>query len=192
MRIEVRFANKENGNIDAIKRDGAEYGFDGLIIYPVMNLGDIGEGVGIVKVNEAVAEELGMTYDEIFEKGIENIDYTIKTMRDTLIECMFPDGVPEEDSEMIDMMLPPDENGMLVITNERKFYGATSVIAATKELIDRFPNGYVVLPSSVHEVIVLPYEEGNEEELNDIVKQVNAGVLSADDFLSDDIYIFEA
>ena len=50
-----------------------------------------------------------------------------------------------------------------------------------------------MLPASVHEVLVLP-EQGEENEaemLEAIVRQVNAGVLSKEDFLSDKIYYYE-
>jgi hypothetical protein len=186
--IKVRLYNAE-AEINGIKRDAKDYGFDGLVLVPVIDFGETEQGFATAKITKEMINFWGVTEDEVFAKGIENLDYTIRTMRETMIELMRRDGTPEE---LIEMLCPPDPLGLTIISNPDGFYGAASAIPATKELAKRFPNGYVILPSSVHEVIVLPYEEGNEEELNTMVEQVNASVLAPEDKLSDDIYVFVA
>lgn len=48
---------------------------------------------------------------------------------------------------------------------------------------------YIVLPSSVHETIFLPIDQGmDSNELEGMVQQINAGVVSDEDKLSDHVF----
>lgn len=189
--IKARLYNAE-AEIKAIKRSAEPYGFDGLVIVPVIEYGEVADdgAFASAKVTSELLEMWDVTEDEVFEVAITNLDYTITTIRDILAESFRKEGMPEE---LIDMMLP-DDGGMpmWVVTNATKFYGASSVIPATKELITKFPEGYVALPSSVHEVIIVPKSDHDTEELNEIVRQVNSTVLEDKDYLSDDVYEFTA
>ena len=184
-----------NGNMNLmqniVRRDASIYGFEGLIVVPVVESGQqmIGEtelGYASAKVTEDMVEAWGVTADEVIDAAIDSIDYTIETVKQALIETMGMDDIPRE---ILDAMIP--DAPMLVVSNPTKYYGASSIIPATKELINRFPNGFRVLPSSVHEVLVVPMEDGGDSKnLNEIVNQVNANVLKASDFLSNDVYEF--
>ena len=179
-----------NGNTNlmpnVVRRDASIYGFEGLIVVPVVELGETELGYASAKVTEDMVEAWGMTADEVIDAAIDGIDYTIETMKQVLIETMGMDDMPQE---ILDTMIP--DTPMLVVSNPTRYYGASSIIPATKELIKRFPNGFRVLPSSVHEVLVIPMEDGGDSnDLNEIVNQVNVNVLEASDFLSNDVYEF--
>lgn len=171
-----------NGNMNlmpnVVRRDASIYGFEGLIVVPVIES---------TKVTEDMVEAWGMTADEVIDAAIDAIDYTIETMKQVLIETMGLDDMPQE---LIDAMFP--DAPMFVVSNPTKYYGASSIIPATKELIKRFPKGYRVLPSSVHEMLVVPMEDGGDsKQLNEIVNQVNTELVLKDgDFLSNDVYEF--
>ena len=75
-----------------------------------------------------------------------------------------------------------------VVTNREKCYGAASIIAAKKELAKRFPDGYIVLPSSIHEVLIVSKDIGEGSELLNMVKEINATAVSPEDKLSDNVY----
>ena len=182
--IKVRMLNAGR-EVKGIIRPADDYGFEGLILTPIIEVGETEEGFATIPITEEVIELLGVTEDEIYAKGIENIKYTIKTLKEVMIGMMFPDGLPEE---MEDDLFP--DMSIYVVSNEENFYGAAAAIAATSELIKKFPEGYIVLPSSIHEVIVVPKGIGDTEYLNDMVKEINAGVVSEKDRLSDDIYEF--
>lgn len=174
-----------------IRRDASQYGFEGLIITPVVEMGEVNDGaMATAIITSETLESIGVTEDEMFAAAIKNTKYEIKTMREILISSMFPDGVPENDP-MVDMMFPPEDEGtqMYVISTPSRNYGAGAIIPATKELIERFPNGYTVLPSSIHEVIIIPkYGNQNPEAFNYMVREINAEVVAKEDRLSDDIY----
>jgi hypothetical protein len=53
-------------------------------------------------------------------------------------------------------------------------------------------SGYYVLPSSIHECILVPESAGiNEKELCDMVKQANRSVVEPKDVLSDNVYHYD-
>ena len=52
-----------------------------------------------------------------------------------------------------------------------------------------YPNGYIVLPSSVHEVIVLPYSE--DQAFNNMVNEVNESKVAAEEVLGHKAYLFK-
>lgn len=86
-----------------------------------------------------------------------------------------------------------EECPVMVLTNENGLYGA-SVLLYPKmpELIYKAVGGsYYLLPSSVHEFLVVPEENGIEsEELTSIVREVNRTEIEEEEFLSDEVYYF--
>lgn len=93
-------------------------------------------------------------------------------------------------------LIPFDEDFMFVLTNDSMSYGAGALLtdAAREEILKRFPNGEVtVLPSSVHETLVLgTQEDENLEMLQEMVYSVNRTEVSQEEFLSDDVFHFNA
>lgn len=79
------------------------------------------------------------------------------------------------------------------MTNEAKTNGAITILYpnALKNLADRIHSDVVILPSSVHEVILLPLQrDHNVKELRDAVYEINRRELDREDFLSDNVYLY--
>ena len=74
--------------------------------------------------------------------------------------------------------LPLNEDIMYVLSNRRMTYGASMILtgAARNLILEKFPDGKVtVIPSSVHETLLLHTKENEDiESLKDIVRQVNS------------------
>lgn len=84
--------------------------------------------------------------------------------------------------------------GAYVLTNCRKRYGASEILDKNtlKEISDRIMDNYVLLPSSVHEIIVLaPDCKTGYGELAEMVKEVNTEEVSAEEYLSDHVYVYD-
>lgn len=92
-------------------------------------------------------------------------------------------------SSRIGMSLSGDAE-MYILTTNHGIYGAGVVLsdAAKRKMSDRFPDGFYLLPSSVHEWMVI----GKEIDLTDlkgIVKSINDTDMITDDlYLADDPY----
>lgn len=161
--VKVKLSNKRKAK--GITKSAAKYGFDDLVLEARVEVEKSEEETVNIVVTDEILEMWGVTADEVFDKGIENIEYEISSFM----------GV------------------MTIVSNANLLYGAVSVIKAREELREMFPDGYYVLPSSVHEVIILPMnDEVDEEYLTNTVQMVNAGCVDEDEQLSDRIYRFIA
>lgn len=82
---------------------------------------------------------------------------------------------------------------MYILTNQTKINGATSLLYdnVLADFARSKRTDFYILPSSIHEVILLPlYEADSEEILFRIVKEANEKVVSLGDVLSDQIYYY--
>ena len=106
---------------------------------------------------------------------------SISTMEDTIQECI---GCP---------VPTEDVPAMFVMSNKPRVNGAISILY--KDSLKNFSSGLhsdvVILPSSVHEVILLPLlEHEGIKEFRDMVYEVNRSQLSKEEFLSDNVYLY--
>lgn len=82
---------------------------------------------------------------------------------------------------------------MFILTNIHRSYGASVLLypKLLERLSDQFSSDFIILPSSVHEIILLPVtEETNLDSYNDLVKEVNETQLTDDEVLSDHAYYY--
>ena len=168
-----------------VYKSAAEYGFEDLIIVPACQLSENAS----IRINASHLKNWGVTAEEVINTAIENSvkeGFVIKSMVSMLAKMM---GQSEEDLIAMGMV---DDGKMDIITNESAMFGAFGVIAMKDELEKRFPDGYIVLPSSVHEVIVVPADMGNENDLTEMVQSVNASEVSPEEVLGDRVYMFAA
>lgn len=95
--------------------------------------------------------------------------------------------------EMLDEM--PSEDTMYVLTNTKGTYGAAYMFdsEAMERIAARLGGNLIILPSSIHEVIILPEKEGMDlQTLKDMVSEINRVQLEDDEILSDEIYQYDA
>ena len=80
-----------------------------------------------------------------------------------------------------------------VLTNCQGIKGAAAVLykGVLKTFADKIGSDLFILPSSVHEVILVPYEDSmNVIELEAIVKAINLSEVPDEDVLSDHVYLY--
>lgn len=78
---------------------------------------------------------------------------------------------------------------MYVATNTDKFYGASVILyECLLDAVAEKTGGFYVLPSSVHEIIIVPDTFGDLEYLTQMVMDVNRADISPDAVLSDNCY----
>lgn len=82
---------------------------------------------------------------------------------------------------------------MCVLTNRVMYYGAAGILRTDllEKLAQLKETDLYILPSSVHEVILLPaLDWWDVDELRQMVKSVNAGWVDKMDWLSDEVYYY--
>lgn len=80
---------------------------------------------------------------------------------------------------------------MYVLTNKEKSFGAASILYQTvlEALGERFDRDFFVLPSSVHECMLIPaVEEFEPDKLREIVCEINEECVAEEEILGDTVY----
>lgn len=82
---------------------------------------------------------------------------------------------------------------MYVLTNSRKSFGAACLLydGALGECFRRLEESYYLIPSSVHEVILIPASAvGDSRELCALVQEMNRTQVRSTEVLSDTVYLY--
>lgn len=131
--------------------------------------------------------------EDLYARAMENtqLDFkgTLKCMEDVLYDLSRKLDIPMEQSYD---MLPPM---MLVATNEKGMFGSSVLLYKNflKEKLSRFGRSkYVILPSSVHETILLPLTKDYcQEYFSNMVKEINKTQVEPTEILSNTIYLYD-
>lgn len=175
--IRVKLINKRN--TVPVSRSAKARGFSDLIMVPYLTIQVAGR-TGSSVVTDNMIERWGVTKAKVFNQAIKNIPCKVMPLAEQLAEMSGMDA-EEFDSPFI------------IVTTPEQTYGAAAIIKAREKLKELCPNGYYVIPSSIHEVLVIPKDVvSGKEELDDMVKEVNMNCLNPTDVLSDRAYEFAA
>lgn len=82
---------------------------------------------------------------------------------------------------------------MYVLNNEQKVFGAACMIypKTLEEAGQRLQENFYILPSSVHEVILLPeHAAGTVESMGAMVREINNTQVAPEEVLSDNLYFY--
>ena len=98
-----------------------------------------------------------------------------------------------------DLGIPLDEIAdqipLYVLTNNQRFFGAGVMLYKDilAQCVAMLGEQFYMIPSSIHEVIVLPLSSDYDiEMLNEMVREVNHYHVAVDEVLSDHVYLYDA
>lgn len=124
---------------------------------------------------------------ELYKIALENTSKLLKpcieTMHDIIKELI------GSNSNFADVPMIP----LYVLTNKYRINGAICMICKNtlKNFADSLHSDIYILPSSIHEVILLPVDrEASGEELSEMVRYVNENEVDAEEILSNHVYYF--
>lgn len=147
-------------------------------------------------VDNSVLKEIGMTEDELFQAAVvntkEKFPPVIKPMTEIIVDMLIKDGMPRDIAKMMMEELGLDEK-MWVLTNEIDVNGAVSMLYEENlhKVAEQLGEDLYVLPSSIHETILVPTSLGEPEQLAEWVQEVNMNAVSLGDRLSNDVYHYD-
>lgn len=162
--------NKEmNKNTDIYLEDY----LDIAIEYKVM----VGENMTLTITNQHMAK-LGITPEELHNNA-HNLEYKAKDIN----QILFGMSASEMGIESVPMM---------VVTTENMMFGA-SVITDIEYLdeLSKSIGDFLIIPSSIHEIIVIPKEFWNDE-IKNLISTINATELDDEDILSNSAYFYDS
>ena len=93
-------------------------------------------------------------------------------------------------------MLPPQDGpAMYVLSNEQKCYGAKFLLDTDRmdEIAKQLNGDFIVIPSSVNEVIIMPNADTLDREMvEEMIVTVNTNEVPDKEILSDHVYCYDA
>ena len=129
-----------------------------------------------------------VTAEEIHELAVENskriLPVTVRSMNN-VIKAEFGE----------DPFMSEPYFDMYVVSNRYYTNGAAAIFYSNilAEIAEAEQRDVIVLPSSIHEVLVIPYDEGmNMEALAQMVQTVNREEVLKEEILSDHVYKYQA
>lgn len=129
---------------------------------------------------------------ELYECALENTPllqgYELADMNTVLEEMKALGGIDAEEIEDMQQEVP-----MYVLSNKSRINGASCILY--KDILKDFAmvvdKDLYVLPSSIHEVILLPSDGTQEsEQLKEMVREINQSQVEKEEVLSDSVYYY--
>lgn len=162
----------------------------------VFSLGFKDEGYMTMTINNNLMEVWGKSVEELYEQTKKNtpllFDVSFNSMNDVLLELAKKRLKNEADAlEDAEKTLKKIELPLYILTNEIGINGSAVMLyeGTLKEIAEGFGSDLIILPSSIHEVLILAYEEDLDiDELKEMVYMINRSEVPVVDILSDNVY----
>lgn len=163
---------------------------DLAVTYHIM-MGRDFSGVASAPITNALMESWGVDVDTLHDLAIQNmpklLPSTFQTMSSVLASMM------GEDAEELLSAMPPADEAMFILSNEQKINGAAALLdkEIMKTVIERIGKEFFVLPSSIHECIIVPATADMDvSTLVSMVREVNQSQVAPDERLSSSVYVY--
>ncbi len=150
-------------------------------------------GYATVLIRNEHMKMWNVTKEELYDRAFVNTPMLLKDVLSTMESVL---------SELKGLFIPPDgeeeitefADNMYILSNKRRIFGASAMLYSEhlKLLANKHNSGLYILPSSIHEVIVLP--EGaitDTKYMRDMIWEVNETQVSPEERLSDNLYYYD-
>lgn len=110
------------------------------------------------------------------------------------MEELLSEVLPLEEREMDESSEGSESVPMRVLCNNQRIYGATCMIypGVLRTLAEEAGENLYILPSSVHEILLLPESEVEDTQyLQDMIREVNDTQVEPEEVLSDNLYFYD-
>lgn len=145
------------------------------------------KGTATILINNDLLHYWNISLSDIYSAAKTNtpllMSADFKPMR-TIIHELLGKPCTEKDLE---------ENRMYVLSNQFRQFGAACILyhRVLEDIGNQLNEDFYILPSSIHEVIILPAcFSPNEEDLNEMIVDINETQVSDEEVLSDHAYYY--
>lgn len=139
-----------------------------------------------MRIPKIFQEKWKVSKDELVKTAFENTARiyppVLKKIGEAVADCCGgKDNLPRIDSDL------------WVLSNKENAFGAVSMFldGCLKMCYEKVKKPFWILPSSIHELILMPHRFDFEvDEIKSMVHDINENEVSAEDYLSDNIYLY--
>lgn len=127
----------------------------------------------------------GIETEVLIEDAMKNMPELYETKFVNMVEVL--KGYMEYTEDMLDIEFP-----MWVLTNKRGMYGAGALLYDNQlaQIAEKMQGDFIVLPSSLHEVIITPIFDRDVASLVSMVREINESQVLLEERLADSVYIY--
>lgn len=157
---------------------------------------DFGYGNGSVQIENEHLQLWGVEKEQLhhlaLKNSMEKMPVKFQSIQDILIGMLNQKGIETGDIQE-EMTKMQDEIPMYVLSNEQNYFGASVLYypGVLREISNRFQSDLIILPSSIHEVIVLPVRgEEQFDEMNEMIEEINKEQVADEEVLSNHLYYY--
>ncbi len=163
-----------------------------IVFYILLEAGE--NGMATILIKKEHLELWGISLDCLYEIAEKNAIKLLPAQFMSMRQAV-KDLLQEQGEEEMELEEETENEVMYILTNSLKNFGAACL--AYPHVLEMIANmlqeNFYLLPSSVHEVIIVPESKSMEEnEMNNMVVDVNATQLEIEDVLSDHVYFYNA
>mgnify|MGYP007101910874 CR=1 FL=1 len=155
------------------------YGTYHVDVTETFNKADTGDRNACVCVTKTLADKWQMTEDDLYHVVIENLKK--KTTAEPMADVMRAFGVTVPDSEI-----------KMFVVRTSDMYGAAGILVPEIQdyLQDQLGKEFVIIPSSIHEMICIPKDNGLAMDLAMMITGINDDIVEDPDVLSNNPFMF--
>lgn len=158
------------------------------------------DGTAAMVVSDSHMKQWEVTTDILWADSLRNVKKLLPaefvTMHHAMREMLMEKGESENCGKSSGNLLvenTTERDGMYILSNSLRSYGAACIayphiLEMIGEILQR---DYYVLPSSVHEVIIVPSSPGlDSSELDDMIREINVTQVAEEEVLSSHAYLY--
>lgn len=157
-----------------------------------LNVSQWNNTIGCVTIQNNLMKEWKVEKETLYEAAIRNDRLCVEKI-ETVLKGLLEN--PEEIKVVKEFFAEERRPEMLIMSNRTRMYGAYGMLCTEKlyEIAQEKNSNLFILPSSVHETILVPDTEVSEngaKEIKSMVKAVNSSSILPEEVLSDNVYYF--
>lgn len=157
------------------------------LIYSIPVLGS-DDSLGMARITNQMAQAGGYTEEDLYNCSLQNLNPQIQPLCEVLSEIM-GGGVEAGPSDAVKSGIPE----IYVLSNKSRIHGAAGILEESllKNLSEKLGSDLYILPSSIHEVLIVPVDKEEENQactLLNMVQTVNGAEVAKEEQLSNSLY----
>ena len=127
----------------------------------------------------------GIEAEVLIEDAMKNMQVLFEVEFINMVDVL--KEVYQHPENMLDIQIP-----MWVLTNKRRLYGAGALLYDNQleQIAEKMQGDFIVLPSSLHEVIITPIFDRDIAYLAEMVQEINESQVLLEERLADSVYIY--
>lgn len=163
---------------------------DLAVVYYAVARDHAREDSGTILIHNGHMKIWGQEEEDLYQTALMNMrtdgEADLITI-ERIVEHMLGITFPEQDGNA------SKDKDMYILTNHRRRFGAAEILdkKTLRMIADKVGDGFIVLPSSIHETIILPPKDAKKYDgLAKMVREVNDTQVDREERLSYHVYVY--